>query len=87
MKKTFLTFGLLLLSLSVIAQKTITSAEIGLVGDGKTLNTTAIQATIDRLSQEGGDEVWIGEKFQSNPEIAGSPRNSFRTSLVLVSWR
>ena len=27
------------------------------------------------------DEVWIGEKFQSNPEIAGSPRNSFRASL------
>jgi hypothetical protein len=25
--------------------------------------------------------VWIGEKFQSNPEIAGSPRNSFRASL------
>ena len=22
--------------------------------------------------------MWIGEKFQSNPEIAGSPRNSFR---------
>ena len=22
----------------------------------------------------------IGEKFQSNPEIAGSPRNSFRAS-------
>ena len=32
--------------------------------------------------EKGGDEVWIGEKFQSNPEIAGSPRNSFRTSLV-----
>jgi hypothetical protein len=31
--------------------------------------------------------VWIGEKFQSNPEIAGSPRNSFRASLVLVLWR
>jgi hypothetical protein len=28
-----------------------------------------------------GDELWIGEKFQSNPEIAGSPRNSFRASL------
>ena len=28
-----------------------------------------------------GDEVWIAEKFQSNPEIAGSPRNSFRTSV------
>jgi hypothetical protein len=25
--------------------------------------------------------VWIGVKFQSNPEIAGSPRNSFRASL------
>ena len=28
------------------------------------------------------DEVWIAEKFQSNLEIAGSPRNSFRASLV-----
>lgn len=28
------------------------------------------------------DEVWIAEKFQSNPEIAGSPRNSFRASLM-----
>ncbi len=32
--------------------------------------------------EKGGNEVWIGEKFQSNPEIAGSPRNSFRASLV-----
>ena len=24
--------------------------------------------------------MWIAEKFQSNPEIAGSPRNSFRAS-------
>ena len=31
------------------------------------------------------DEVWIEEKFQSNSEIAGSPRNSFRTSLVLLA--
>ena len=29
-----------------------------------------------------GDELWIAEKFQSNSEIAGSPRNSFRASLV-----
>ena len=28
-----------------------------------------------------GDEVWIAEKFQSNSEIAGSPRNSFRASV------
>ena len=27
------------------------------------------------------DEVWIGVKCQSNVEIAGSPRNSFRASL------
>ena len=32
--------------------------------------------------EKGGDELWIGEKFQSNPEIAGSPRNSFRASLM-----
>ena len=29
------------------------------------------------------DEVWIAEKFKSNPDIAGSPRTSFRTSLVI----
>ena len=27
------------------------------------------------------DDLWIAEKFQSNPDIAGSPRNSFRASL------
>ena len=32
--------------------------------------------------EKGGDEVWTAEKFQSNSEIAGSPRNSFRASLV-----
>ena len=28
-----------------------------------------------------GDELWIEVKCQSNSEIAGSPRNSFRASL------
>jgi hypothetical protein len=28
------------------------------------------------------DDLWIGVKFQSNSEIAGSPRNSFRASVV-----
>lgn len=28
------------------------------------------------------DELWIGVKCQSNAEIAGSPRNSFRASVV-----
>ena len=27
------------------------------------------------------DELWLAEKFQSNSEIAGSLRNSFRASL------
>ncbi len=28
------------------------------------------------------DDLWLGVKFQSNPEIAGSPRNSFRASVM-----
>ena len=28
-----------------------------------------------------GDDLWLAEKFQSNPEIAGSLRNSVRASL------
>ena len=31
------------------------------------------------------DELWIGVKCQSNQEIAGSPRNSFRASVVNVA--
>ena len=31
------------------------------------------------------DEPWIGVKCQSNAEIAGSPRNSFRASLKCES--
>ena len=29
-----------------------------------------------------GDELWLAVKFQTNLEIAGSPRNSFRASVV-----
>ena len=32
------------------------------------------------------DELWLAEKFQSNSEIAGSPRNSFRASLEKVAY-
>ena len=28
------------------------------------------------------DDLRVAVKFQSNPEIAGSPRNSFRASVV-----
>ena len=31
------------------------------------------------------DELWIEVKCQSNTEIAGSPRNSFRASLMVKS--
>ena len=31
--------------------------------------------------EKGWDDVWIVVKFQSNSDIAGSPRNSFRASL------
>ncbi len=33
--------------------------------------------TVEKLA----DDLWLAEKFQSNPEIAGSPRNSFRASV------
>ena len=29
------------------------------------------------------DELWVAEKFQSNSDIAGSLRNSFRASLAI----
>ena len=35
--------------------------------------------------EKDGDEASIEEEFQSDPEIAGSPRNSFRASLELES--
>lgn len=31
------------------------------------------------------DEMWVGVKCQSNVEIAGSPRNSFRASVEVKS--
>ena len=34
--------------------------------------------------EKDSDDLWIAEKFQSNSEIAGSPRNSFRTSLERI---
>ena len=30
-----------------------------------------------------GDDLWVEVKFQSNLEIAGSPRNSFRASVLV----
>ena len=33
---------------------------------------------------KGSDELWVGVKFQSNLEIAGSPRNVLRYSRAVV---
>ena len=33
--------------------------------------------------ENGGDDLWLGVKGQSNSVIAGSPRNAFRCS---VAW-
>ena len=30
--------------------------------------------------ERSADELWLGEKFQSNSELAGSPRNALRRS-------
>ena len=35
---------------------------------------------------KGWDELWVEVKCQSNPEIAGSPRNVFRCSLKCSLW-
>ncbi len=35
--------------------------------------------------EKGLDELGVAVKFQSNTEIAGSPRNSFRASVWFIS--
>ena len=35
------------------------------------------------VCETGADDLRIAEKFQSNSEIAGSPRNRFRPSVVI----
>ena len=36
--------------------------------------------------ENGGDDLWIGVKGQSNSEISRSPRNSFRASLESFTY-
>ena len=43
------------------------------------LTARALHAHVEKVV----DDVWIAEKFQSNSDIAGSPRNSFRASLIV----
>ncbi|HEY9046424.1 MAG TPA: glycosyl hydrolase family 28 protein [Ohtaekwangia sp.] len=60
MEKNLLTgILLLLLSFTGIAQKRFFITDFGARGDGKTLNTLAIQKTIDRAASKGGGVVVI----------------------------
>ena len=45
------------------------------------LNPKPSDLPMSRLIEMVADEVWVAVKFQSNSEIAGSLRNSFRASL------
>jgi polygalacturonase len=70
MKKTFL------LTLVLLFQITVFSAEysiitFGAVADGKTLNTTQIQATIDKANQNGGGIVIV-------------PKGNFLTGSIVL---
>ena len=53
------------------------------------LSMARLEATVRRRGgpnplqlKNGGDELWIGVKGQSNSVIAGSPRNAFRCSVT-----
>ena len=35
--------------------------------------------------EDGSEELWLAVKCQSNTEIAGSPRNAFRCSVLVES--
>ena len=37
--------------------------------------------------EKGSDELWVGVKGQSNQEIARTPRNVFRYSVEVKSYR
>ena len=53
------TLLLVLLALGVNAARELTSTQLKLVGDGKTLNTSAIQTAIDKLSRKGGGKLTL----------------------------
>ena len=38
------------------------------------------------VCEKGADDLRIAEKFQSNSDIAGSPRNRFRPSLEIEHY-
>jgi len=74
--------------LPVIPTKTFNVAKYGGVGDGKTLNTAAIQKTIDAASAAGGGIVLIPEgKFLTGPFTLASSINLHldKGATILIS--
>src|ERR1035438_7813167 len=62
--------------LPVIPTNTFRVTEYGAVGDGQTLNTTAIQKTINAASKAGGGIVLIPEgRFLTGPFMLASRIN------------
>jgi polygalacturonase len=60
----------------------------GAIGDGKTMNTAAIQKTIDAAAKAGGGIVWIPEgKFLTDPFTLASGINLHlaRGAVILIS--
>ena len=78
--KHILLASLAVLPLSIMAQKTVKATDCGIVGDGTTKNTEAIQRTIDRLTatKRGGTIV-----FPEGRYLSGTIEMKSNVSLVL----
>jgi len=75
-------------ALPVIPTNAFHVTEYGAVGDGQTLNTTAIQKTIDAASKAGGGIVVVPEgRFLSGPFMLASRINLHldKGATILIS--
>jgi polygalacturonase len=75
-------------SLPKIAAKTFNVTQFGAIGDGKTLNTAALQKTIDTAAAAGGGVVLVPEgKFLTEPFTLASRINLqlARGAIILIS--
>jgi polygalacturonase len=76
------------LPLPLIPKATFNVTNYGAVGDGRTMNTTAVQKTIDAASAAGGGTVWIpAGKFLTGPFTLASSINLHlaRDAFILIS--